>query len=199
MTKDYKPGDRVRMIKDTRVSTLGKSFYKQGEEYIVDVSVMGMFSDYDLKLEHSEYSCGYVNFEDVELVTEFTLSDIKTGMLVKTGDGVLRICIGNTLISAKEGGLPLSLYNEDLSVKNNSNEHRHKIIKLYEEPQKTKGDWFGAGMTFWLEDEHFLKHTNVLWEYKELEVEPEPEVEELTISEIETRLGISNLKIVGEQ
>ena len=196
MTKDYKPGDRVRMVKDTRVSTLGKSFYKQGEEYIVDVSVMGMFSDYDLKLEHSEYSCGYVMFEDVELVTEFSLSDIKTGMLVKMGDGVLRLCIGNTLISMDKGGLGLSLFEEDFTTKKMN--VKHNIVKVYDEPNKNRQvDWFGADMSFWLGDEHFLNYSELLWEYTEPEVEPEPEpeVEELTITEIEKRLGIK-IKVV---
>ena len=171
MTKDYKPGDRVRMIKDTRVSTLGKSFYKQGEEYIVDVSVMGMFSDYDLKLEHSEYSCGYVMFEDVELVTEFSLSDIKTGMLVLDANNTLRICIGGSLISINKGGLLLSQFTLEPG--------RDQIVKVFNEP--TSKDGLCADLDFWLERKNFLSRTTCIYEYKP--------TKKMTWTEIEKELG----------
>ena len=61
------------------------------------------------------------------------LSDLKTGMLVETGDGKLRIVIGNTLVSyLGGGGYDLGWYTSTLR---STREHPGRtIVRVYSEP-----------------------------------------------------------------
>jgi len=114
----------------------------------------------------------------------FKVGDIKTGMLVEMGDGLLRLCIGNTLIAhSKGGGVPMNSIKFD-----NSGAKSWNVMKVYTEPVYPGGSHFGADLGFWLLDKHFLEYTKCIWEYKE-------PVQEMTMAEVCKALG-KTIKII---
>jgi len=87
-------------------------------------------------------------------------TDLKTGMLVETEDSVLRVVLGNTLISYKDGGCDLQWYDEDLNI-NISVSNNCKIKKVYSEPYCSGG--LCADLKFWLDEKNALNYSKLLW------------------------------------
>ena len=115
-------------------------------------------------------------------------SDLKTGMVVETARGEKYLvmlnpdCEGRDLISFDRGYMPLSKYENDLTY---INEPEWDIVKVYT---------LGTSIYYILATNanHNRKLVyNLIWERKENPVE-------MTIEEIEKKLGIKNLKIVKE-
>jgi hypothetical protein len=116
--------------------------------------------------------------------TTFKKSDIKTGMLVETADGYLRIVIGGSLISCTGGGgILLNMYDENLKPKAEVD----YILNVYSEPI---GD-FQADFNFWLKEKEFIhNHTSKI----KLLYSSDDRV--MSIEEIEKELGYK-IKIKG--
>ena len=113
--------------------------------------------------------------------------DVKTGMLVRTSDdggNILRLVVSGTMISMKNGGIPLDWFDEDFNYRRPDGGN-YNIIEIYSEP--TEGYNFCADFDFWLKNENFLEHSVLLW----------TRGIEMTVEEIENKLGIKNLKIIG--
>lgn len=84
-------------------------------------------------------------------------SDLKTGMIAETDKGCLRLCLGGTLISFQNGGIPISEFDKNLAEGNGET-----IIKVWE-PQSYD---YCANMRFWFKDKEILRHCELIWERK---------------------------------
>ena len=104
-----------------------------------------------------------------------TKSDLRDGMVVKIRDGKLCIVIGNRIIS-DNGWLSLDVYMEDLTYQQGS--EFYDIVAIYDIPLRS------LDLNYWTEGK------------KPIWVRTEETI--MTISDIEKRLGIKNLKIVSE-
>ena len=114
------------------------------------------------------------------------LEDIKTGMLVETRDGVIKLVLSNTFIG-KDGGYSSHWYNSDLTHTGSSD---IDIVKVYAEPNGT----LNSRIDYWSKNNYaeLLARTKLLWSR-------EKESVEMTIPEIEQALGITNLKITKDK
>ena len=112
-------------------------------------------------------------------------SDLKTGMVVETAAGEKYLvmlnpdCKGRDLISFEGGWMDLDSYDKNLKVI--CGKTRFDINKVY-----TLGMSIAS-----LFLQHDIPKYDLIWERKENPVE-------MTIEEIEKKLGIKNLKIVKE-
>lgn len=133
--------------------------------------------------------CWWLRDDELELVKRgenIKKSDLKTGAIVELINGdkymlfldVENSYTKNMLVSLKDGGyLSLDDYNDDLKDRDNS---KYDIVKI------CQNDYVGDNFR-----DHVIKNTdNWTWERQEEVV--------MTISEIEEKLGISNLKIKKE-
>ena len=114
-------------------------------------------------------------------------SDLKSGMIVEFRNGIQDIvmlnpeCEGRELISLEGGSLRLDDYNEDLTYRIASNAN-WDIVKIYS---------LGSSIShILLNKEKTLSNKKLIWE--------RTEPIEMTIAEIEAKLGIKNLKIIKE-
>lgn len=124
-------------------------------------------------------------------------SSLKTGMIVVTRDGgeymvmlnvvyygirhhVTDVCVSKT----GTGWLRLSIYNEDLTIinKNYTNANELDIVAVYA-PTQPSSLWSKH-----ITDKHYWE---CVWKREESPVE-------MTVAEIEAKLGIKNLKIIKE-
>ena len=109
------------------------------------------------------------------------VKDLKQGMLVEFKEGFLGIMINDiTAVTYTDGGYTKSMMGEELATGSYPIKAVYEISKTYA---------LQSGMDFWLRDKGFLNKCTTLW--KE-DVEPT----ELTVEEIEKKLGVTNLKIV---
>ena len=114
------------------------------------------------------------------------LKDIKTGMLVRTGDNLLRLVLGNTLVSLNDAGGGAYLPNTNM-------EHvgppSRWIKQVFSEPYDKGGTNLGGSMGFWIKDESLLTKTTskLLWEYRESV--------DMTLEEVSKALG-KNVRII---
>ena len=116
-------------------------------------------------------------------------SDIKTGMMVRTSDGVLRLVIGGTLVSyIGGGGIPLNWYDDDLNLEEKVEYKKNEIVQIFEEPNF--GEGFTADLSFWLAKEHFITHAYVLFDKDAI-------VKKMTVDEIERSLRRSDGKAIS--
>lgn len=115
-------------------------------------------------------------------------SDLKSGMIVEFRNGKQDIvmlnpdCTDKELISLDGGYLRLDDYNEDLTCRIASNVN-WDIMKIYS---------LGSKIV------HILSNTKETLNNKKLILERVTPPTEMTISEIEKKLGIKNLKIIKE-
>lgn len=135
-------------------------------------------------------SCWYLYDDELKSYKEgkniMTKSDLKSGVIVELRNGDKYMFISNaknkyaknSLISLKDGGyLDLDDYNDDLKDCDNAN---YDIVKI------CQNDYVGNNFR-----DHVIKNTdNWTWERQEEVV--------MTISEIEEKLGIENLRIKKE-
>lgn len=98
----------------------------------------------------------------------FDKRNIKTGMIVRTRDKVLRIVVGNTMIAFEQGGgLILNNYTKNLTW-NEKTRESYDIMEIYDEPMKNNSNYgLAADLKFWLGEENFLKYTELLWKREE--------------------------------
>lgn len=134
--------------------------------------------------------CWWFRDDELELIErgekDMKKSDLRNGSIVEIRNGDKYMFISdaknkyakNSLISLKDGGyLDLDHYNDDLKDRYNNN---YDIVKI------CQNDYVGNNFR-----DHVIKNTdNWTWERQEEVV--------MTISEIEEKLGISNLKIKKE-
>ncbi len=113
-------------------------------------------------------------------------ADLKTGMIVEVKNGNRYLVMLNQdyqnqeLVNLKTGMIHLSFYDEDLTVKN------YGISEWDIEKVYTMGS--NIDMLFSRNKEDYFK---LIWERESHPVE-------MTIAEIEEKLGVKNLKIVKE-
>lgn len=112
-------------------------------------------------------------------------SDLKTGMVVETRNNAHFLvmlnpdCEDRELIDFKGGFMPLCDYDDDLTATNGDTEW--DIVKVYQ---------LDASICFIIENAATAMYgSKVLWERP-------TEAVEMTIAEIEEKLGVKNLKIV---
>lgn len=116
-------------------------------------------------------------------------SDLKTGMVVETNNGERHIVLldaddaeRNLIDIDKSGWMRLNNYDKDLKYRGDE-DNEWSIKKVYSVGVHI-GHIFG-------DKDWAMKHAKVIWERCEKPVE-------MTVAEIEKKLGIKNLKIVKE-
>ena len=119
-----------------------------------------------------------------------TKSELKTGMVVRYRDGRLRMVMKDTEHSEKDivvgmdGWVPLDDYNEDLTYPPLSDIDIMYVYNVYQIPSYT--NLFNGDK---LNDSYIHDFGNLIW-YR-----TETETTEMTIKEIEEKLGVKNLRI----
>lgn len=88
--------------------------------------------------------------------------DLKTGMIIETSDGILRVLLGNTLISYENGGMPLKWFSDDLKCLESYSDE--DIIKVYSKPLNNE---LCADLRFWFHEKNIIDYCNLLWKRKE--------------------------------
>lgn len=119
-----------------------------------------------------------------------TKSDLKTGMVVKTRNGKMYLVMLNPDCEDREfidfnddGWLRGSGFNDDLTRNTDYYDNSdYDIVRVYTA---------GSGICRLFNKIDFLDSLKLLWEREEKPIE-------MTVSEIEKKLGIKNLKIVKE-
>jgi len=102
--------------------------------------------------------------------------DLKTGMIVRTNEGELRVMLAGTAIGVgKSGGIINDRINSDLTVDCGDRDITH----VYSEPQKATD--LSGNFEFWLKDDNILKHCELLWERQP--------PQEMTLEEVNKELG----------
>jgi uncharacterized protein YodC (DUF2158 family) len=170
----FKVGDKVRIKKpgsyhNNMVAVITKDNY----ESITDK--LG----YQIRIgeETNPHGCVWFN-EELELIERaaFTKSDLKDGMVVENREGTVLLLVGDTLMNEKKYMIFTNI-KDDLT---------HKmfrdldIVKVY----TTKGNTLSTVLN--------ISNLTLIWERKE-----EPDYKEMTVAEIEKKLGYK-VKIVGE-
>lgn len=116
-------------------------------------------------------------------------SDLKTGMVVEVKNGEKYLVMLNaenksmSLINFNGGFMSLDDYDESLNCVNGDDVDEWSVIKVYS-LEKNISVIFSC-------TNRVIKNAKVLWERREEPVE-------MTVAEIEKKLGIKNLKIVKE-
>lgn len=159
-------GDTVICVKRTGSLLPGATFEvnKVFDNYLyADTRPTLTDSDYDFKFTDNWHRSSFKVLNKKEkTMKEFTTYDLKTGMMVETADGILRLIWSNTAIalSAFGGGCVVP----KLSFKKDNGDWSYNVIKVYSEPIAS----MCANMAWWIQDKHCVERTNakLLWEYK---------------------------------
>lgn len=137
------------------------------------------------KPNHCYWTNENANTED-ENIRLFTIKDIlKNGDILVSNEGnfiYFETDSEKNLISDNDGWMPLNDYDENLK---NSDEE-FSFYKIY------RFNYLG-NLTQYIKRKKNLDDAELIWEYK-----PEPEIIEMTVAEIEEKLGINNLRIKKE-
>ena len=120
-------------------------------------------------------------------------SELKTGMIVRYRCGALRVVMQNdteydhdACLVGADGWIELRKYNEDLTLSDIFNTHNNDIVAVYKvSPMYYMNIFCGE---YKLDDSFVMNYGHLLWEREE-------PVVEMTIKEIEEKLGIKNLRI----
>ena len=122
-----------------------------------------------------------------------TKSELKTGMIIRYRCGALRVimrndaeCDLNAYVVGADGWTELRNFNEDLTFGGIFNTHRNDIVAVYEVSPMSYMDIFSGKCK--LNDSFVMDYGHLLWECEE-------PVVEMTIKEIEEKLGIKNIRI----
>lgn len=122
-----------------------------------------------------------------------TKSELKTGMIVRYRYGALRVVMRNyaesdlnAYLVGTDGWIELSKYNEDLTLNDIFHTHNNDIVAVYEVPNRSYMNIFCG--KYKLDDSFVMDYGHLIWER-------EDPVVEMTIKEIEEKLGIKNLRI----
>lgn len=117
----------------------------------------------------------------INKLKDFTKEDLEDGMIVKTKDGTYYIYFEKFKKFVRNGGfLFLHQYLNDLTY--NLTDNSFNIVSIYEANDLTSLDFNGQDTK---------GHLNQIWE--------RPKETIMTISEIEKKLGIKNLKIISDK
>lgn len=170
----FKVGDKVRVVLPGYV----------GYEYeICDVKMHDGRCGYTLKKDGG-FVIGAVWWEnELELIKpkNFTKSDLKDGMVVEYRNGKREVVIGSRTMDTS-GFISLSDVNDDL-IETANNWPRYDIMKVYEVSNKN-------GLCK-LTDIFKPEHLTLIWER-------ESEYKEMTVAEIEKKLGYKVKIVDGE-
>jgi len=111
-----------------------------------------------------------------------TKKDLKTGMTVQMKSGEFGIILGNAVMCLTSGSISLDYYNNDMHT---TTDDSWSIIKVYKE----HADLGGGRLTWRLKNPERHLCGPLIWERKIKPIE-------MSIRDIENKLGIENLKIV---
>ena len=183
-------GDKVTYTGDNEIHTIIGYYFSNGFNnydnpygYVIDNRYPGHKAfdyGYDKKGNHlnlnnstNEYVLTYnIKLINTENKKEFTKKDLKTGMIVELKNSTRYLVLGDTLVGI-DNQLLLSYYNEDLTLKSNTDIKGPTICKVY---KKYDGHW-GGGFK-----EGLYTDIVLIWE--------RPKVVELSMEEIANKLGI---------
>lgn len=122
-----------------------------------------------------------------------TKSELKTGMIVRYRYGALRVIMRNdteydhdAYLVGADKWTELRNFNEDLTFGDVFHAPDNDIIAVYEVPHRSYMNIFCG--KYKLDDSFVMNYGHLLWER-------EDPVVEMTIKEIEEKLGIKNLRI----
>lgn len=103
----------------------------------------------------------------MKLLNTFDKRNLKTGMLVRTRDGVLRLMLGDTAISLdgnSGGGLGMHRIDDELKCLGST---ANDIMEIYDEPRNSGHESsLAAGMEFWMKENNLLRYTILIWKRK---------------------------------
>ena len=122
-----------------------------------------------------------------------TKSELKTGMIVRYRNGALRVvmrndakCDHDAYLVGADGWTEFHHFNEDLTFDEKFHAHSNDIVAVYEVPNRSYMNIFCG--EYKLDDSFVMEYGHMLWER-------EDPVVEMTVREIEEKLGIKNLRI----
>jgi hypothetical protein len=181
----FKVGDKVRIITK---SGPGSNYYYGKTAIITETDYVSMTGKlgYQIHILGNPDHDSYVWFEEeLELIerASFTKSDLKDGMVVENRYGHRYMVMGEKLIGPDYYGW-LSNYTDALTHNHSEpgNLHSHyDIIKVYKSNSCSMQKYFESG------------NLELIWERKE-----EPDYKEMTVAEIEKKLGYKVKIVDGE-
>ena len=186
----FEIGDEVTYAGDSEIHTIIGYFFSRGFNnydcnygYIIDNVItsgeygLSNFCYDEIGRPLSLSESFYVLPSSLTLITEenmkeFTKKDLKTGMIVELKNSTRYLVLGDILVGI-DNQLLLSYYNEDLTLKSNTDIKGPTICKVY---KKYDGHW-GGGFK-----EGLYTDIVLIWE--------RPKVVELSMEEIANKLGI---------
>lgn len=122
-----------------------------------------------------------------------TKAELKTGMIVRYRCGALRVVMCNdtkyyneAYLVGADGWTELRNFNEDLTFSKTVYTHVNDIVAVYEVPNRSYMNIFCG--EYKLDDSFVMDYGHLIWEREE-------PIVEMTIKEIEEKLGIKNLRI----
>lgn len=177
----FKVGDRVKVVKKSSLSTAGRKENYIGK--IFTIKYVNSADDFRYDLYDGFISTNYYWSDDELELVSFTKAHLKDGMVVEYRKGKRRLVFNNTFTGI-DGYLEFSEFNDDLTYMKDSyeNPRNFDIVKVYE--------LLFVGKLPDMFKDHNLK---LLWERKE-----EPEFTEMTVAEIEEKLGYK-IKVVADK
>lgn len=175
----FKVGDKVRvkawLVPGHRYSdtlfTRGMLEFCGKVGVILDVTIGGRFI---LDITGSLYYWGDEMLELVEVTPSFTKADLKPGMVVEVRDGARYLFVNEIFVSSG-GYLQFISYNDDLT---HATYDCLDVVKIF----NTRGTEFGNIL-----HDH---HIDLIWEREE--------IKEMTVSEIEEKLGFK-VKVIADK
>lgn len=165
-------------FRECRASNLPIVIRLRSDKTITYATNMDYYNEFADVITLEEY------IKETKMRTEFKKSDLKNGMLVKTRNGNSYIFIEYPdmhIFVRRDGYNRIGEYKEDLTINRGHNDDELDIIEVYEPVQYIT--------TLNIEQE--IVKATLIWKREE--------VVEMTVSEIEKKLGIKNLKVVAEK
>ena len=145
---------------------------------------INLYSNHIIKYDDNDNYMDAISVETYRIkegfkVNKFTKADLEDGMIMELRDGRYYMYFKKFNRGVRyEGFIPIDDYNDDLTY-NNSPFSIYDIVAVYSPETLTTLDFASQ-----------VKYSNLIWKRSEEVV--------MTISEIEKKLGITNLKIVKE-
>lgn len=173
MKTKFRVGDTVKVVKIVDPDIFEKEYL--GKTYTIRRvnPHRGLYNKHNY-YEVTDLNCCCVFFEEeLELVSSnpFTISDLKTGLVVEYANGKRALVVKNRLLSV-DGYNSLESYNEDLTCAN----PRYTINRIYT---------VDLNEVYKLEDFLSFENLELVWERKNFVSEPR----KMTKAEIEAQLG----------
>lgn len=175
----FKVGDKVKIIKK---SGPGSNYYYGKTAIITETDYESMTGKlgYQIHMLENPDHDSYVWFDDeLELIERatFTKADLKDGMVVENREGTVLLLVGDTLMNEKQ-------YAGFTNIKDDLTHKMFReldIVKVY----TTKGNTLSTVLN--------ISNLTLIWERKE-----EPKYKEMTVEEIEKKLGYK-IKVIGNE